>query len=91
MSKSYKHYETHDFYCLYCGKKSLPLMRKQNHKHEKFHRKVLFCPHCGQVVNHIEITNDEERNWFIEHFEAGDFTSEAIRSIEFERLRSCYI
>ena len=75
-------YEIHDFYCLNCGKKSIPLPRKSGHQHARNHRKRLYCPNCKQEVNHIEIKNEEDRQQFLEKFENGEYIEEAKESIE---------
>lgn len=76
-------FEIHDFYCLNCGNKALPLARKQSHKHEKLHRKSLYCPYCKLEINCIEICTKEEKEWFIEEFQKGNFKAEAIASIQY--------
>ena len=75
-------YEIHDFYCLNCGKKSIPLSRKSGHQHARNHRKKLYCPNCKQEVNHIEIKTEEDRQQFLEKFENGEYIEEAKESIE---------
>ena len=75
-------YEIHDFYCLNCGKKSIPLSRKSGHQHARNHRKRLYCPNCKQEINHIEIKNEEDRQQFLEKFENGEYIEEAKESIE---------
>lgn len=79
---SYGKVDIHDFYCLNCGHKSLPCLRPQAHRREKFHRKKLYCPHCGLTVNHIEVKSDAEAFEFREAFENGDFEREAEISVE---------
>lgn len=79
---SYGKIDIHDFYCLNCGNKSLPCVRPQAHKRERFHRKKLYCPNCGLTVNHIEVKNDEEAYEFKEAFANGEFKKEAEISVE---------
>lgn len=74
-------YESHDFYCLNCGKKSIPLSRKVGHQHSKNHRKKLYCPFCKTTVNHIEVRNYDEKEDFLEKFANGEFAEEAKESI----------
>ena len=57
MGKSYK---THRFFCIKCGNEGIPIARKQGHKHERFHRKKLYCPFCKVEINHIECQTDED-------------------------------
>ena len=54
----------HDFYCINCGKKGMPLARKTGKQKEKFHRKRLYCLNCKTEVNHIECRNQEEVETF---------------------------
>ena len=75
-------FRTHRFFCIQCGNEGIPLARKQGHKHGKFHRKKLYCPHCKITVNHIEITNQFDLNEFQEAFANGDFVAEAIESVK---------
>ena len=75
-------FETHDFYCMNCGRKALPLMRIKSHKHTTLHRKALYCPWCRIIVNHVEIANDEQKNWFLNEFTNGVFQKEALESIQ---------
>ena len=64
-------YVSHDFYCIRCGKKSIPIPRKAGHLHGKNHLKKLYCPNCRREVNHIECRNDEEVRAFLEDFQNG--------------------
>ena len=74
--------EIHDFYCLNCGKLSMPLPRKIGRQHNSYHRKKLYCPYCKVVVNHVEIRNDVELFNLKEDFANGQFKDEAAESIE---------
>ncbi len=74
--------EIHNFLCLNCGGKT-PLARKIGKTHDKFHRKVLYCPYCGCTVNHAECRNEIEELEFAEKFTKGEFNEEAAESIEF--------
>ena len=61
-------YESHDFYCINCGNKGLPVFRNNGRLHSSFHRKKLWCCHCKTECNHIEIRNQEEKEQFMEAF-----------------------
>ena len=78
-----KNIESHDFYCLNCGKKNAPLFRKRGRLREHNHRQVLYCPYCRETVNHIECRNYAEVIDFKEAFEIGAFKEEAKVSIEY--------
>ena len=76
-----KNYQIHRFFCIKCGKEGIPLARKQGHKHERFHRKKLYCPYCKMEINHVECKNDEEIYDFRLDFEEGVFINEAKESV----------
>ena len=68
--------EIHEFYCLNCGKMSMALPRKACHKHEQFHRKVLYCPNCKVTSNNIEVKNEIEKALFFDQYKGGIFDEE---------------
>lgn len=78
--------ETHDFYCLICGNRSLALPRKMSHKHEKFHRKKLYCPYCKTVSNNIEISSEEDRLEFLNDYQKGVYNNERENIISYGGL-----
>ena len=73
----------HDFYCLKCGRKGLPVHRRIGHQHAKFHRKKLYCFYCQEEINHMECRTQAEIDEFKAAFERGDFVDEAEESICF--------
>lgn len=72
----------HDFYCLNCGRASLPIFRRESLQHERHHRKKLYCPWCKMTLNHVECRTYDETIEFKENFEAGLYIDEAKESIE---------
>ena len=76
-----KNYQTHRFFCIKCGKEGIPLARKQGHKHERFHRKKLYCPYCKMEINHVECQTDEDVYNFRVDFEEGVFANEIEESL----------
>ena len=76
-------YVEHSFYCINCGNKGIPLMRKQGMMREAMHRKRLYCYHCRTDVNHVECRTLEEIEAFQEDFEQGLYTKEAEESLTF--------
>ena len=78
-------YEIHDFYCINCGAKSIPLARPRAKQKDKFHRKLLYCYQCGHTVNHVECRNDIERQQFYADFMSGKFKQEAEEELRFEQ------
>lgn len=77
-------YETHDFYCMNCGKKGISIPRKVGKMHGAFHRKKLWCPWCKNEVNHIECRTLEEVEEFKFNFENGVYFDEKEESL-------CYV
>ena len=82
-------YETHDFYCLQCANKTLPVLRSFAKQKEKFHRKKLWCPHCKTEINCVEITTMEEKEIFMEAYNNGEFREEAENSLIAVRSGGC--
>jgi hypothetical protein len=78
-------YETHDFYCLNCGKKGIPIARKRGHQHSNGHYKKLFCLYCNEEINHFECKNYCDVIEFKEKFEKGEFKDAAKESISYVR------
>jgi hypothetical protein len=74
-------YETHDFYCIQCGNKTLPVLRSFASKKERFHRKKLWCCTCKCEINCVEITTLAEKEQFMEEFQDGKYREEAEESI----------
>ena len=79
-----KNYQTHRFFCIKCGKEGIPLARKQGHKHERFHRKKLYCPYCKMEINHVECQTDDDVYNFRADFEEGVFIDEIEESLAHE-------
>ena len=44
-----------DFYCTKCHQKGMPLARRKSRVREQGHMKKLWCYHCQEEVNHVEI------------------------------------
>ena len=79
--------DTHEFYCMKCGNKGIPLTRNQGHQHGRFHRKKLFCLYCREEVNHIECKTPEDVAEFRKNFELGVYKDEAEDSVSYLRGR----
>ena len=78
-------YEEHKFYCLKCGKAGIPLRRNAGFQHGALHRKKLYCPHCKETLNHIEIKTPDQERQFKEDFKNGVYINEAEASCDFVR------
>ena len=84
-----RNYTEHSFYCIKCGKKGIPCMRKDSAKHSRFHRKKLFCIYCQTEINHIECNDQYDVEEFLENFSKGVYADEAEASISFVRSGGC--
>lgn len=73
--------ETHDFYCMLCGKKGIPITRKRSLLKEPFHKKKLYCLNCKTEVNHIECKTSTEVKEFKKNFNKGVYKEEALSSV----------
>ena len=82
-----RNYTEHKFYCMNCGRVGIPLMRPDSRRHERHHRKKLFCLTCKTEVNHIECSNSDEVKEFLTNFKEGVYKNEAEASISF--IGSC--
>lgn len=69
-------YETHDFYCISCGKAGIPIARPKSKQRERLHKKKLWCNYCKKEVNHIECKNYYDVLEFKENFENGVYNDE---------------
>lgn len=80
---------TSDFYCTKCGRKGVPVARKQGQLREPGHLKKLYCLYCKEEVNHAEIREIGGYTYedFLEEFEAGRFIDGQRQSIP--ELLSC--
>ena len=74
-------YTTSEFYCTQCGKKGIPIIRKDSRNRESGHLKKLYCLTCGQETNHVEckIFSRYTHNEFLIEFNNHNFTSEGNR------------
>lgn len=83
-------YTITDFYCMKCGNRGISLPRYSKHRHEKFHRKDYYCPHCHETTGHIECHTDAEAYIFKENFAKGVYKDESekefVSSVRLPRL-----
>ena len=79
----------HEFYCVICGSRGIPIARRKGAEREPGHLKKLFCLHCGVETNHCECipwskyTHDD----FLIEYEAGNFTKDGLRKIPYNQLK----
>lgn len=69
-----------DFYCTKCGKKGIPISRKNSRHREVNHLKKLYCIYCQEEVNHVEIRafDTYTQEDFLKDFNEGKFIQEEI-------------
>ncbi len=79
--------EQHQFYCIKCGQAGMPLARQASRRRERFHRKVLYCIHCKEEVNHIECKNEADIIEFKENFANGVYKDECEESLAYLRSK----
>ena len=73
--------QEHDFYCIKCGNKGIPLLRQRGFQHSDNHRKKLYCIYCKTEVNHVECKNMIDVENFKRDFENGVYVNEAEDSV----------
>jgi hypothetical protein len=66
----------HSFYCIQCGNRGIPILRRNSRRTEKFHRKKLYCIYCKIPINHIECKDMEEVKVFKKKFKRGEYLDE---------------
>lgn len=74
-----------EFYCVSCGEKGLPVVRKYGAERENGHLKKLYCLKCKKETNHVEVkpyTKYDYKDFWIE-FNYGNFDSEGNRKEKF--------
>lgn len=79
-----------DFYCVLCGRKGIPILRKKGQERENGHLKKLFCIYCNKSTNHAEckIASKYEYDDFKIEFEYGNFDENGNRIKSYGELRS---
>lgn len=82
-----KNFNLSDFYCTKCGKKGIPIARKKGQDRELGHLKVLYCVHCQEETNHVEIRKNYTYYDFYEEFSLGRFVNG--NRIPVAQLESC--
>ena len=85
VGKNCRSYELHDFYCINCGEKGIPLARPNNKKKGAGHRKNMYCFHCKHTVNHVECNTIEEVEQFKTDFNNGLYAEEAKAELNYEK------
>lgn len=80
---------TSDFYCTQCGKKGIPVIRKENKCREAGHLKKLFCIYCKTETNHCEIRQFGQYTYqdFLFEFNYHNFSVSGQRIKKLSQLR----
>lgn len=75
--------EASKFYCTKCGKEAMPVFRTPKNQRGPGHLKVLYCPHCKDVHNCVEIKpmSNYTKEIFNFEFKNGNFDKEGNRKI----------
>ena len=74
MAKGARSFESHDFYCIKCGKKGIPCQRRKGFQHSRGHLKKLYCIYCHEEVNHYECRSLSDVEKFQRNFKKGVYT-----------------
>lgn len=79
-----------EFYCVICGNRGIPVVRRKGAEREAGHLKKLFCLTCQKETNFCEIhpyaTKYTIDDFWLE-YENGNFTSEGIRAMPFGEFK----
>lgn len=68
MAKTYTPI-TSKFYCTKCGEEGIPVNRKKGQERKSGHLKKLYCLHCQEETNHVEI-KECDNNYTYQNFKA---------------------
>lgn len=80
--------EASKFYCTKCGKEALPVFRTPKNQRGPGHLKVLYCPHCKDTHNCVEIkpVSSYTKEIFKIEFEGHNFDEEGNRIVPWEKF-----
>lgn len=82
MAKNkYSRVDLHDFYCINCGNRGMPILRNAGHQHNSLHRKKLYCLTCKTEINHVECRSAYDVEVFKSNYEKGAYKNEAEASL----------
>jgi hypothetical protein len=79
-----------DFYCTQCGKQGIMIPRKVNAQREAGHLKRMYCLHCRQEHNFVEIRPfgmEYRYEDFLLEFENGNFGADGLRKEEWKQFK----
>lgn len=78
-----------EFYCVDCGSKGIPVVRRKGAERGAGHLKKLYCLKCGREVNHVECipwTKYTHEDFLIER-ELNNFDEEGNRKLPYSQLK----
>lgn len=83
----------HEFYCVICGSRGIPITRRKGAEREPGHLKKLWCLKCNAETNHAECIPNSKytHNDFIREYEVGNFTKEGLRKIPYNQLKGALL
>ena len=77
------------FYCVYCGNRGIPIMRRRGAEREAGHLKKIFCLTCQQECNHVECKAFSHYDYedFLLEKEYNNFDENGNRKMKYGELR----
>lgn len=79
-----------DMYCTHCGQKNLPVYRQKSKERELGHLKKMFCIHCLQERNMVEIKSTFSKYTYEDfqlEFNYNNFNEEGTRKMPFKEFK----
>ena len=78
-----------NFYCVKCGNKGIPIIRKKGQEREAGHLKKLYCLKCKDETNHVECKPFSHYDYpdFLYEFENGNFTEDGLRKMSYGEFK----
>lgn len=79
-----------DFYCVFCGKKGIPIPRKNGQAREGGHLKKMYCLNCKRETNMAEIKGYGfyTKTFFDKERKFNNFDKEGNRILEIGQFKS---
>lgn len=78
-----------ELYCVNCGNKGIPIMRKTKRERPSGHLKRLWCPYCKKEFNHVqcnEFTHYTHQDFLFEKM-YDNFDEDGNRKMSYGDLR----
>lgn len=85
MGRKQNMINTSEFYCIFCGQKGIPIMRRRGNEREAGHLKKLYCVYCQKETNHVEckpFTHYEYKDFQLER-QYNNFDEDGNRKIQY--------